>query len=170
MVDPYNIIGREWNDITKLISLDTSSSKTGWAFFIDAKYVTHGLIDLSKDKLTSDERIKKMCLQIVEVLMKYKPDIIVVEKMNVSRNMNAVRVLCRAIDAAYHYSILNDVFYYEMQASEWRATLGMQAKSRKRDEYKQLSMQFVEDKLNIKVTDDEADSFCIGMAYIKKFS
>jgi len=156
--------------MTNLISLDTSSSKTGWTFFIDGKYIDHGLIDLSKSKLSSDERIKKMCLEILKVLDKYKPNIIAIEKMNVSRNMNAVRVLCRAIDTAYYYSILNDVFYYEIQASQWRSLLGMQGKNRKRDDYKALSVEYVKDKLNIEVTDDEADSFCVGMAYIKLFS
>jgi len=111
-----------------------------------------------------------MCLKILKILDKYKPNIIAIEKMNVSRNMSAVRILCKAIDTAYYYSILNNIFYYEIQASEWRSILGMQGKNRKRDDYKALSVEYVRNKLKIEVTDDEADSFCIGMAYIQKFS
>ena len=164
------------NKITKLISIDSSSSKTGWALFENANYIESGVINLDtneckkKYKNNSDKRIEDMCLSIIDLLKKIKPDIIVIEKLNVGRNMVAVRALSKVIGAVYCYSILNDCFYYEIQPSQWRSQLGMQSSKRKREEYKQLSIDYIKEKLNKDVSDDESDSICAGIGYIKMFS
>lgn len=110
-----------------------------------------------------------MCLEIINILEKYKPDIIVIEKLNVGRNLRTARILSKVLGVVYCYSILNGCFYYEIQASEWRSKLGMQAAKRKREEYKELSKQYVLDEYGLDVTDDESDSICIGVAYVKTF-
>lgn len=121
-------------------------------------------------KDNSDKRIEDMCLLILHLLEKYKPDIIVIEKLNVSRNMVATRCLSKIIGVVYSYSILNkDVFYYEIQASQWRKQIGIQSSKRKREEYKQLSIKYVKDNFNKEVTDDESDAICAGIGYIKIF-
>lgn len=121
-------------------------------------------------KDNSYKRIEDMCLLILHLLEKYKPDIIVIEKLNVSRNMVATRCLSKIIGVVYSYSILNkDVFYYEIQASQWRKQIGIQSSKRKREEYKQLSIKYVKDNFNKEVTDDESDAICAGIGYIKMF-
>lgn len=161
---------------TKLISLDTSSSKTGWALFENGKYIKSNVIDLDTKeckkiyKENSDKRIEDMCLSVWNLLDENKPDIIVIEKLNVGRNMVAVRALSKVIGMVYCYSILNKCFYYEIQPSQWRSQLGMQSSKRKREEYKQLSVQYVKDNFSINVSDDESDSICAGVGYIKMFS
>ena len=161
---------------TKLISLDTSSSKTGWALFENGKYVKSDVIDLDTKeckkiyKENSDKRIEDMCLSVWNLLDENKPDIIVIEKLNVGRNMVAVRALSKVIGMVYCYSILHKCFYYEIQPSQWRSQLGMQSSKRKREEYKQLSVQYVKDNFSINVSDDESDSICAGVGYIKMFS
>ena len=58
----------------KLLSLDTSSSKTGWACFEDAKYKSSGVINFDtnefkkKYKGNSDKRVEDMCLAIIDLL------------------------------------------------------------------------------------------------------
>lgn len=155
--------------------MDSSSSKTGYAIFDNGLYKESGLIDFDtkeykkKYKDNSEKRIEDMCLEIINVLKKYKPDIIVIEKLNVGRNLKTARILSKVLGVVYCYSILNNCFYYEIQASEWRGKLGMQSAKRKREEYKQLSKQYVLDNFGIEVTDDESDSICIGIGYIKLF-
>lgn len=144
--------------------------------FENAKYKKSGVINLDtnecrkKYKGNSDKRIEDMCLNIIDLLKKYKPDIIVIEKLNVGRNMVAVRALSKVIGVVYCYSILNNCFYFEIQPSQWRSQLGMQSSKRKREEYKQLSINYVKEKFNKEVSDDEADSICAGIGYIKMFS
>lgn len=123
-----------------------------------------------KYKGNSEQRIEDMCLSIINLLREIKPDIIVIEKLNVGRNMVAVRALCKVIGVVYCYSILNDCFYYEIQPSQWRSKLGIQSSKRKREEYKQLSIDYVKENFNIEVSDDESDSICAGVGYIKMFS
>lgn len=171
---------RKWiiiNKKTRLISFDSSSSKTGWAIFDNANYIKSGVINLDtsecrkKYKGNSDQRIADMCLSIINLLKEYKPDIIVIEKLNVGRNMVATRCLSKIIGAVYCYSVLNEnVFYYEIQPSQWRSQIGIQSSKRKRDEYKQLSIKYVKDNFGIDVTDDESDAICAGIGYIKMFN
>lgn len=130
----------------------------------------YGLIDLHKNT-DSELRLKDMAQHIWQLLEANKPDIIVIEKLNVGRNLQATRLLSKIIGVVYCYSILNpDVFYFEIQPSQWRKQLGMQSSKRKRDEYKQLSIQFIKEHFNIAVTDDVSDAICAGIGYIKMFS
>lgn len=160
-----------------MLSLDTSSSKTGWAYFLAGQYKKSSVINLDtkeckkKYKDNSDKRIEDMCLAVWDLLQRYKPDIIVIEKLNVSRNMNATRVLSKVIGTVYAYYILtDDCSYFEIQPTQWRSQLGMQSGKKKRDEYKQLAIEYVKNNLGIDVTDDEADSICAGIGYIKMFT
>lgn len=130
----------------------------------------YGLIDLHKNT-DSELRLKDMAQHIWQLLEANKPDIIVIEKLNVGRNLQATRLLSKIIGVVYCYSILNpDVFYFDIQPSQWRKQLGMQSSKRKRDEYKQLSIQFIKEHFNIEVTDDVSDAICAGIGYIKMFS
>lgn len=162
--------------ITKLISLDTSTTKTGWAYFENGNYIKSGVINLDtseckkKYKNDSDLRIKDMSIEVWDMLNKCMPDIVVIEKLNVGRNMVATRNLSKIIGVAYLYSILNNCFYFEIQPSQWRSQLGMQSSKRKREEYKLLSIKYVKENFNIDVSDDESDSICAGVGYIKMFS
>lgn len=162
--------------MTKLISIDSSSTKTGFAIFENAIYQRSGVIDLDtssdkkKYKGNSDKRIEDMCLAIIKLLKEEQPNIIVIEKLNVGRNMVSVRALSKIIGVIYCYSILNSCFYFEMQASQWRGQLGMQSAKRKREEYKALSVAYAKEFTKKDITDDEADSICIGLSYIKMFS
>ena len=159
-----------------MLSLDTSSSKTGWAIFENAKYKTSGVINFDtneckkKYKGNSEQRLEDMCLAIINLLKEYKPDIIVIEKLNVGRNMVAVRHLAKVIGVVYCYSILNDCFYYEIQASQWRSQIGIQSTKKDRKQLKQEAIEYVKNTLGIDVTDDEADSICAGIGYIKIFT
>lgn len=159
-----------------MISLDTSSSKTGWAKYQDGTYIESGVIDLDtyqhkkKYKDNYDKRIEDMSLEVYQLLYDYQPDIIVIEKLNVGKNMVSVRALSKIIGVVYCYAILNKCFYFEIQASQWRSQLGMQSSKRKREEYKKLSIEYVKNNLDIDVGDDESDAICAGIGYIKMFS
>lgn len=158
----------------KMISLDTSSTKSGWAYYEDSKYKSSGVVDLDTKecrkgyKNNSEQRVKDMCLGLLKILNEYKPDIIIIEKLNVSRNMNATRILAKVIGCVYSYAIShNNCYYFEIQATQWRSQLGMQSGRKKRAELKQLSVNYVKKVFDKDVSDDEADAICAGLGYIK---
>lgn len=157
----------------KMISLDTSSSKSGWAYYVNGVYSESSVVNLDtneckkKYKANSEQRVKDMCLSLLELLDKYKPNIVVIEKLNVGRNMNATRILAKVIGCVYSYAITHDCYYYEIQPTQWRSQLGMQSGKKKRDELKKLSIDYVKNTLGKNVSDDEADAVCVGLGYIK---
>lgn len=163
----YTINGSDY--IKTLISIDSSSTKTGWAVFIDGEYEISGVINLNTKEFrnNSEKRVKQMCFELRDILEKYMPNIVVIEKLNVSRNMNTVRQLSKIIGFVYSYSVINNCKYYEIQPSQWRSKLGMQKNGRKREEYKKISIEYVKNNIGIDVTDDESDAICAGLGYIK---
>lgn len=69
----------------KLLSLDTSSSSTGWAYYENGKYIKSGVIDLKNIKDTSS-RLKLMVEEIYKCIDYYSPTSIVIETPVVLRN------------------------------------------------------------------------------------
>ena len=154
----------------KIMSLDTSTKSTGWAIFQNEHFYKSGHIDLRKKNMSAPDRIDLMIRTILDVLNKERPDVIIVEKVSVSRNMNTVRELCRVIDSCYLYALQNGCRFFEVTPSEWRGAIGMQRKSGDRNTYKQMSMQFAEETFTTKkIMDDEADAICIGAAYVNEY-
>ncbi len=149
---------------TIMISLDTSSKRTGWAMFVNGEYSSSGVYDFTSYKGNSDERIKMMVQYIIRDFENKHPDIVVVEKDIVMNNMATINILTKIIGSIYGYCTIRDVFYFEFQPSEWRKLVGI--KEKKRDKCKEASVQMIKEQLNKEVSDDEADAINIGQAYI----
>lgn len=152
-----------------LLSLDTSTTSTGWAIFKDGKYQKSGVIDDFKKVKNGHERLKLMTKELLDNIGQLKPDIIVIEKDVVFGNMKVIDMLMKIIGAVYGFCLFNGITYYEFAPSEWRKYVKLQAFGRKRDEFKKASIKYIKDNLNMEVNDDEADAICIGLAYCKKF-
>ena len=155
----------------KLISMDTSSNSTGVAIFIDGILSRHFLIDLKKIKNT-EERISEMIKQIYKVIEDEKPDIITTELTVVTRNAQAQRNLTMILGAIYGKCLEKDIWYHSYRPTEWRSLIDTDKKpnGRKRDDYKEWSINVVNEKYNIVANDDVCDAILIGRAYVNKFS
>ena len=92
----------------KLISLDTSTSSTGYAVYISGKLHRYDLIDFKRIKNT-DERIKEMILKIYEIIETEKPQIIVAEMTVVTRNAQAQRNLTMILGAIQGKCLENNI-------------------------------------------------------------
>lgn len=149
----------------KVLALDTSSNKTGWALFINGKYAESGLIDLSKNK-NVEERIKKMCLTITTLIFAKSPDYVVIEQLSSTRNADTTRKLSRIIGAVYYYCISKDIDYTEMSCEVWRGTVGI--KNSRGRKVKIDSMNRVLQKYKLDVDDNEADAINLCDAYCIK--
>lgn len=152
---------------TTLLSLDTSTTSTGWAIFKDGEYQESGVIDDFKKVKNGHERLKLMTKELLDSIEQLKPDIIVIEKDVVFGNMKVIDMLMKIIGAVYGFCLFNGITYYEFAPSEWRKYVKLQAFGRKRDAFKEASIKYVKEHIGIDVNDDEADAICIGMAYCK---
>ena len=156
----------------KLISLDTSTSSTGYAVYISGKLHRYDLIDFKRIKNT-DERIKEMILKIYEIIETEKPQIIVAEMTVVTRNAQSQRNLTMILGAIQGTCLENNIFFSLLRPTEWRKLVNNEKEKlpRKREELKQWSKQKVSDILGINdINDDISDAILIGQAYINRFT
>ena len=156
----------------KLISLDTSTSSTGYAVYISGKLHRYDLIDFKRIKNT-DGRIKEMILKIYEIIETEQPQIIVAEMTVVTRNAQAQRNLTMILGAIQGKCLENNIFFSLLRPTEWRKLVNNEKEKlpRKREELKQWSKQKVSDILGINdINDDISDAILIGQAYINRFT
>ncbi len=149
-----------------MISLDTSSTCTGYAVFENGQYARSGIIIPDSNPPNGDR-----CFSIGKKLLKFcdleKPDIIAIEQLVSMRNANTTRILAKLIGVVYSWHLRHPKsLYVEIPPSRWRGELGIQKRA-KRDELKSLSKKYVLDSEHVSVSDDEADAICIGLSYIK---
>lgn len=157
--------------MTKVLSLDTSSSSTGWAVFVNGKYESSGCIDLKKIK-DSKERMKEMVFSIQDLLNSEQPDIVYVELTSVARNVSAQRTLTMILGAIWAYCINHDIYYEAFRPTEWRSWVKYADEKlpRRREELKQWSICRVKELFGIDVQDDTSDAILLGLGAIYKYT
>lgn len=154
----------------KLLSIDSSTTSTGYAIYTNGQYNRCGGIDFSDIKDTTT-RLDKMVQSLYSLIAEEKPDIIVVEKMSVERNAQTGRNLMMIIGAVYGKCIDIDIFFYDFTPSEWRKLVDPGKKPRKREELKIWSKNKAKEIFGVEdINDDISDAILIGLAYCKKFS
>ena len=149
----------------KLLSLDTSTTATGWSLFNNGKYINSGVIDLKKSKNTS-ERIKNMVVQIMGMIDHHSPTVVAIETPVVCRNPLTQRLLTMIFGVVYGKCVESNIDFVELKPTQWRKLVDTGKKPRKRDELKEWSKNKVKELYNMDVTDDESDAILIGRAYI----
>ena len=82
---------------------------------------------------------------------------------------NKVLMWLQAVIIIAAYEINPAIQYEFINASQWRAALKIkQGRGIKRDQVKNSDIEYVKNKYNITVNDDEADAICIFDAYWTK--
>ena len=150
----------------KLLSLDLSTKSTGWSFGKDTILEQHGYIPISSKIV--EQRIIKMRDQIIALICQYNPDQIIMQQVRpqINSHTNKVLMWLQGIVAIAAYECNPNIQIKFIGASEWRAAIKIkQGRGIKRDEVKAYDIQYVKEKYNINVNDDEADAICIFDSY-----
>lgn len=157
-----------------ILSLDLSTKSSGWAYFKDGELKDHGCITSASTDLI--KRIYIMRDGIAEILDKYAVTKIVVEEVRPEGgygvgNTKTHRALMW-LQAATAFLIHDNYPSIEIEyiyPSSWRAALGIKnGRGIKRTSLKEQDIQYVQEKYNITVNDDEADAICIGLSQYKE--
>lgn len=151
----------------RMISIDSSTKKTAFAVFDNGVYIFSDYIHIEIDDM--EERFKQMVLQLLDVIVKNKPDIIYIEDTVVPRNVQTQRFLTRLQGAVYGYCVLNDCEFNAIRPTEWRKLVGLDQGGKKRDELKRKAIDLIKEFFKIEVDDDEAEAILIGQAAINRF-
>ena len=157
---------------SKIISIDSSSTITGWALYENGHLKDSGIINLKKEK-DSVIRCETMVMEIFELLKKYSPNTIVVENNVVGRNAKTERMLGHIVGTIEGWSLANFAEFVLLSPSEWRKAVKPAAGPscpKKREEAKQWSINRVSELFGKAVNDDEADAILLGYALCLKRS
>lgn len=151
------------------LSLDVSTSSTGWAVYDGLDLVESGVI---KPKGTFLERALQMAITLQDIqseaIKKYnKPfESIAIEQNNVG-GVNQQSVIKIGIATGMILSRLIADRVYFVNVRTWRKHFDIKGKGRK--VLKQQSIDLVANKFNKNVKDDEADAILIGLYFIEMY-
>lgn len=156
----------------KLMSIDSSTNTTGYAFFINGVLKSYSTCDYSYIKNTQ-KRIDNMILFICEMIENERPDIVVTELTVVNRNAEAQRNLTMILGAIRYKCLELKIEYYSLRPTEWRKLIKNKDEKipRKREELKKWSINKIKENYNIETySDDLSDAILIGQGYINSFN
>ena len=168
--------------ICKMLCLDTASLISGWAYYENGKLTDYGAIDNSahKKEWEEEERLRRMCHSLCDLIEQKKPDIICIEMTVVDRGCATQRLLSEIVGSVrgFCYSLKN-VEFWEYRPSSWRRLCRKKGEElpkdkdgktiKKRDDFKKWSVEKVKRDFDIDVTDDISDAILIGQAHINIF-
>lgn len=145
------------------ISLDTSTTNTGYAVYDDeGNLLTSGVISSSsKDYL---ERANMMADYVSTISTEYQVKEACIEELKVLNNQKTLTKL--AITQGIIIRELSDTDITFVPPSVWRSLFHI---PKKREEAKKKAIAIVKNKLGKTVTDDEAEAILLGRYYYRNF-
>lgn len=155
----------------KMISLDTSTTKSGWAYYENGLLANSGIIDLSKEK-DSLIRVEDMIMNLYALLNKYKPDIVVIETPPYIKDAKCLINLAEITGAVRGWAT-DKAEFIEYMPQQWRSLIKSDddVLPRKRSDCKAWDLYKVRTVFGIEnIGDDEADAILIGLARINHLS
>ena len=149
----------------RIISFDQSTRCSGYAIFDNGEYVCSGVIDMNKSKLDTSERSFAMARRLWTILKEYKPDHLILEDVQQQSSVKTVIILSRLAGMIIGYAEAHKVKVHILLPSQWRAELKYkQGPKVKRAELKQQSIDFVKEKYEVTLPEDEAEAIALGTA------
>lgn len=156
--------------ITKMITIDSSTNKSGIGYYENGQLKDCKSLDFSMDKIL-DTRYKSMSLALWGILEEYNPDIVYMEETVVVKNAHTQRFLTRLQGSICIWCYLHDCEFNTIRPTEWRRLLNFKQGSKvKREQLKKQSIEYIKEYYGLETDDDDiADALCIGSAVIKRF-
>lgn len=152
----------------KILALDTSTKVSGYAIFNNKKLIRYSSIDKS-DKKDGNKRMRDMVENIITLIKREAPDVVVIEETVVTRNPQTQRTLSMILGAVFGCCVINNFNYCSIRPTQWRKLVRRDDEKlpRKRDELKLWSINKVAELYGIQeISDDISDAILIGQAFI----
>lgn len=149
-----------------LISLDESTTCTGYAVFNNEELIEHGTFSFkSKDVL---ERVSLIMEEIENLIKTYSPDNMIIEDVQITMNAATAKSLLGLQFMIEIYAHRNNIPCETIRTTKWRKILGLSnSRTLDRKAKKQETIDYVKNKYGIDVLrDDESDAIAIGTAFI----
>lgn len=134
----------------------------------DGVCVRSGVIDLSKNH-DAPNRMKHMMYFICQLVESTKVEHVVFEDVQQQSNSATYKMLSQIQGAIMYCCYENEIKFSIIAPTAWRSLLGFtQGRKIRRSALKIQAINYVNEHCNKKVSSDEADAICIGLAYYKQ--
>lgn len=154
--------------MSKILSLDQSTRITGWSVFDGEELVAYGKWDLDSS-IPIAKRLMTIRNKVAELVHKYEIETLVLEDIqlqnNVVNNVQTFKALAEVFGVITEYCEEINLPWSAVLASSWKHTLGIRGANRTAQ--KKNAQEYIIKTFNIKPTQDECDSICIGLHYVK---
>jgi len=141
-----------------ILAIDSSTTATGYCVRDKDKIVEFGVIKPNKTFSTT-EKIIYIEKALKALWHKYKPIYIIIEEMNVCRNMQTMRKLIGLIEHLDIEFTKLEALVIRVTPSSWRKG---KIKGKTRQELKEASKKYVKEHYDLDASDDEADAIIIS--------
>ena len=146
----------------KLLALDQASVITGYAIFEEDRLVDYGKITLDDEEI--GPRLVVLRNTIKDMIDKNNITTVAFEDIqmqaSVGNNVKTFKVLANVYGIILELCEELNIKYKIVSSNTWKSTLKIKGKNR--TEQKKAAQSFVQERYNIKCTQDEADAICIG--------
>jgi len=145
--------------------IDASTKATGVSIMRDGELIYYKLISIdSKEVPDAYERIKKMFVQIGNIIDKYDIDAMYMEKaICKGGNVDVTIKLAYLSGGMYLYCAQNGIEFHNPLPTEWRKRVGViQGRGVKRETQKEEAILAVKREYGINVNDDVAESILLA--------
>ena len=154
----------------KVLGLDLSTTSTGYCIYdnekVDYGYIQHpknkilsyGVIKPSK-KQDAIDRIIYIEKEIKELIIAKEVEYVCIEELSSIRGASTTKVLATLQGHLEVELRKKDMLVIKCRPSEWRKG---KVKGRTRRELKSSAIEYIKNKYDLVVNDDEADAICIA--------
>lgn len=157
----------------KILSVDQSSTATGFSIFDDKQLIKYGVIKSKCE--TFEDKILDISSQITKIINDFHIDLVLLEDVQNQKNLQTFKKLSIFEGVLMKTSHFEGTSYLIIPSSTWRVYLKKNVKlpyhnnkRLQRKELKEMSKQLVYDIYKIKVSDDIADSIVMALYYFNK--
>lgn len=142
----------------KILGLDTSTTSTGYCVMEDNKILAYGVIK-PKKSLDVIDRIIYIEKEIKELIIAKEVEYVCIEELSSMRGASTTKVLATLQGHLEVELRKKEMLVTKCRPSQWRKG---KVKGRTRQELKSSAIEYIKNKYNLEVNDDEADAICIA--------
>ncbi len=146
----------------KLLALDQASVITGYAIFEDDKLIKYGKITLDDEEI--GPRLVVLRNTIKDMIKENNITTVAFEDIqmqaSVGNNVKTFKVLANVYGIILELCEELQIKYKIISSNTWKSALKIKGKNR--SEQKKNAQNYVQERYNVKCTQDEADAICIG--------
>lgn len=147
----------------KIMAIDQSTSKSGYAIFSNNQLGEWGIIRPSKK--IDENNMKSVFIRIIEKIEIENPDIVLIEDVYMKKgktfNVQTHKTLANLQGMLIAYFMLNQIEYQIIHPQTWKNKVVGKKKISKEE-----TQSFLNKKYSITFKEDEADAICIGLYYL----